>query len=251
MRIDFASVDRELGSANPTARLCFSKLRFVPTLLKDRLKQEGLWDDLMQEIYLVAWEAWQKGLSKREVHQLTNKRVHAFLKACGYRVYRHGYYKPETPVSFISEDHELVEKVLVKRSPAPGFVRAADHLRETILDILRSNGGMSKRDLYARLQISARELDWHCAPLIKQHLVVEIERESTRGRPLTPLLVAVQPGQTLPPPKMGKAERIRQAYYQEGKGIKRIMREYHHSKRTVRKAIQRPLVTVAEREPVS
>jgi len=129
------------------------------------------------------------------------------------------------------------------------LVLAEYDLEGTILVLLRENGGLSKRDLYTRLQISARELDWYCAPLINQGLIVEVKRENTFGRPPTPLLVAVQPGQTPPTPKLVKTEqmeRIRQAYFVEGKSIKQIAREFHHTRRTVRKGIR----TEAEYGPV-
>lgn len=234
-------VRQELGPADHIAKLCYSKVRYLSILLRDRLQREGLWEDLMQEVHLAAWEAWQKGLSEREIYRLAARRLYAFLKNCGYVAYRSGYYKPERSFSSISEDHELVENVLTKSSSAPGFVRPGDHLQETILATLRNNGGLSKRDLYTRLRISAQELDWHCAPLIKQRLLIEVMRENSIGRPLTPLLVAVQPGQALPVPKLVKTERterIRQAYFLERKSIKRIAREFHHSKTTVRRAIR-------------
>ena len=41
------------------------------------------------------------------------------------------------------------------------------------------------------------------------------------------------PGQALPMPR---DERIRQAYFVEGKGIKQIAKELHHHRKTVRKA---------------
>lgn len=56
-RIEFASVDAELGPASSAARLCFSRLRFLPTWLKEQLRREGIWDDLVQETYCTAWGA--------------------------------------------------------------------------------------------------------------------------------------------------------------------------------------------------
>jgi len=89
MPVDYSLVDAELGSADQAARMCFSKFRFLPALLKEQLQREGLWDDLVQETYLTAWEAWRKGLSDRETYQLMGRRIYAFLKGYGYRVYRH------------------------------------------------------------------------------------------------------------------------------------------------------------------
>jgi len=74
--------------------------------------------------------------------------------------------------------------------------------------------------------------------MIKKGEVIEIKRESTRGRPPTPLLLIA--GATIPEEKNVAAERderIRQAYFVKGWSIKRINRELHHDKRTIRRAL--------------
>ncbi len=243
MPVDFSSVDAELGPAEQTARMCFSKFRFLPAWIKEQLQREGLWDDLVQETYLTAWEAWQKGLSNRETYRLMGRRIYAFLKGYGYQVYGHHYYKAERPLSAVARDQKQEDRILesARDSPSSGFVGWKDSVGEAVLALLRGNGGLSKRQIYTRLQISARELDWHCAPLIRQGLIVEVKRENSIDRPPTPLLVAVQPGRKLPVLEMVKTEemeRIRRAYFLEGMSIKQIAREFHHTHRTVRKAIR-------------
>jgi len=251
MSVDYSSIDAELGSASQTARMCFYKFRFLPALLKVQLQREGVWDDLVQETYLTAWEAWQKGLSDRETYRLMGRRIHAFLKGYGYRAYRHCYYKMERSLSDMAQDQEDEDRILesARDRPAPSFIGRGDNLEEAILDLLRGNGGLSKREIYSHLQISAKELDWYCVPLIKRGLIAEVRRENTIGRPPTPLLVAIRPGQVLPVPKMvrtERTERIRQAYFREGKSIRQIEREFHHTRKTIRKVIRneaRPGVT--------
>ncbi|MBM3157325.1 MAG: hypothetical protein FJ004_08595 [Chloroflexi bacterium] len=241
MHIEFASVDHELGPADSAARLCFSRVRFLPAWLKEQLRRQGIWEDLVQETYCTAWEAWSKGLSELETDSFMARRVYAFLRDYGYRVCRHRYYKLDKALSYIALDEAHGEKIMetAMANPAPTLVRCGDRLGEEILALLqKSDGGLSKRDLYTRLCISPGELDWHCFPLIKKGLVIEVSRENIRGRPLTPLLVAA--GQTLAMPKMVKTEqmeRIRQAYFREGKGMKQIAREFHHDRKTVRRAI--------------
>jgi len=110
-------------------------------------------------------------------------------------------------------------------------------LEEEILTILRKSPlGLSKRELYRRLGVSARELDYHCAPLVERGLIREVKRETLRGRP-TPLLVA---GPTRIPKELTvdpKKERIRQAFCLEHKRIRQIARELHCCRKMVRRVI--------------
>ena len=220
-------------------RMCFSKVRFLSPLLRDRLHQEGVWEDLRQEMHLAAWEAVEKGLDERETFRLAARRIYTFLKANGYRAYRHGYCKMDRPLSLIAQDVELQEIVLAKASanPAPAFVGWRDGLEEEILTILRKSPlGLSKRELYRRLGVSARELDYHCAPLVERGLIREVKRETLRGRP-TPLLVA---GPTRIPKELTvnpKKERIRQAFCLEHKRIRQIASELHCCRKMVRRVI--------------
>ena len=114
-------------------------------------------------------------------------------------------------------------------------------LKTKVFAILKSHPeGVTRRDISNRLNLSRREVNRHLAPMIKQERVVEIKRENTRGRPLSPLLVAVEYTLTLPKPIMVKAEqadRIRQAHFVEGWSIYRIKKELHHDKRTIRRAL--------------
>jgi hypothetical protein len=111
--------------------------------------------------------------------------------------------------------------------------------RGRILVILKSHPkGITRREIAAPLQVPVREVDWLLTPLIRRGLVFAVRRENTRGRPLSPLLFII--GAEIPEEKMVKTERderIRQAYFTEGCSIKQIAREFHHCKRTVRKAI--------------
>ncbi len=116
---------------------------------------------------------------------------------------------------------------------------SVNHVEERILKLLRRKPeGMLKRELYVPLGISVWELDRYLALLIKNRQVIEVKRENCYGRPRSPLLVIA--GAPIPEQKMVKTEmmeRIRHAYFVEKKGRKRIARELHHDKRTVRRAI--------------
>ena len=265
-------MQRRYEPVNDHVSLCFSQIRHYPITLRDGLRREGLWEDLEQEIHLTAWQAERGGLGVHETCLLAGRQIEVFLKAYGYhRIYHNGHksYCKDKPLSSIAEEPELQERVLAKArpisevetkdfvgwkdlfdGPAPkraDFVR--DHPEEAILTMLRkTTGGMSKRDLYDRLVLTASELDRHCAPLIERGLVVEVKRQNT-SCPLTPLLLAVESGQQLPLQVTDRDERIRHAYFKEGKSKKRIAREGHHCIQTVRKAI--PSATLESPRPVA
>ena len=261
MAINYAAVDAELGpDAHNVSRICFTKFRFIPACIKDELRRRDLWDDLIQETYLTAWESYQNGLSISDTRHLIERRLYAFFRAYGYRRYRHCYYRPEKVFSSVAKDGAHEEELLATAHPAsPKPIFSGDNLGEKILAMLREHPeGMAKNKLYSRLGISAQELEWQCRPLIEQGLVVEVKRESFRGRPLGPLLVAVQPGRTLPELPVPSAklsrtevfERIRQAHLVEGKSIRQIAVELHHDRRTIREALGRPYQK-RNRHPIS
>ena len=235
MRID-------LGPANHHAALCISRLRWLPGSVKDLLRKEGLWEDLIQELYTAALFAWKHDMDEAETRSCGGRHIYAFLKAYGFRLYCRGYVRPEIPLFGVFTD--VFNRGIAPRDapPMPFISRNGNHLDEKILDFLRRHPeGLPRSDVAMNFQIPVLEVDRHLAPMIKQGKAAEIKRENTRGRPLSPLLVAPGPGQVLPEPKMVKAEqteRIRQAYFGEGKSIKQIAREFHHCRRTVRKAIR-------------
>ena len=114
-----------------------------------------------------------------------------------------------------------------------------NHLDERILELLRKNPqGMTRSDLSRCLQGYVREVNRYLDQLIKKQQIIAVRRENSRGRPITSLLFIA--GAPIPEVRMVKKERdelIRQAYYEEGWSPRRIEREFHHSRKTVRGAI--------------
>jgi len=210
----------DLGEANLHVRVCFSRLRFVTCLLKDELRRDGLWDDLIQELYTTALEAHQHRMNEHETYRYAGRRIYAFLKACGYRMYRGAYIRPEKPFALVFKDIDNIDEILQPlESPARPYF-SSSNLGERIMNIIRRAAeGMKKSELCGRLQISVQELEWHLSPLLKSQRIIEVKRVNWLGRPLRTLLVIA--GAPIP----------------EGKSIKRIAREYHHDKRTVRKVV--------------
>ena len=217
-------------------KTCRSAIYYLSVMLRDKLHQEGLWPDLMQEMEIVAWEAGREGLSDRDARRLAARRLHVFVRSCGYIPYRKGYYKPEVTFAsaFASMTGELQDIVVSKARPMPGFVGWWREHKDTVLTIIRESlAGISKRDLCSRLRISRRELDWQCEPLIKQGLVKVVKRHNRLGRPRTPMLVDASvriPEEDVV--QLNTDEEIRRLHL-EGKGVKRIARELHHSRKTV------------------
>jgi hypothetical protein len=221
--------------------LSISRLRWLSVDMKDLLRKEGLWEDLIQELYTAALFAWKHGMDEAETRRCAQRYIYAFLKAYGFRLYCRGYVRPEIPLFGVFRD--VFNRGIAPRDapPMPFISRNGAHLDEKMLDFLRKHPeGLTRSKVAMTFQIPVQEVDWCLAPMIRQGKVAEIKRENTRGRPLTPLLMALESGHVLPQPRMVKTERderIRHAYFVEGKSIKQINRELHHDKRTVRKAI--------------
>ncbi len=161
----------------------------------------------------------------------TLQRLPKRIVKIGYKVY--------AGIPLEKEEKRLL-KNWQKGRHAP-FDRRRDHLDERILKLLRKNPkGLTRSDLSMRLQVYVSELSRYLNRLIKRQQVIPIKRENTRGRPLSPLLLIA--GATIPEEKNVKEERderIRQAYFLEGWSIKRINRDLHHDKRTIRRALNR------------
>ena len=233
--------EQDIQKAAHPVRQCYWAVRCLSVLLRDKLHQEGLWPDLMQEIEIAAWEAGREGLSDRDARRLAARRLYAFIRSCGYIPYRKGYYKPESTFAsaFGSMTGELQDIVVSRARPMPGFVAWWREHKDTVLTVIReSPSGISKRDLCCSLRISRRELDWQCEPLVQQGLVKVVKRSNLVGRPRTPLLVEASvriPEEDVI--QVDRDEEIRRLHL-AGMGVKRIARQLHHSRKTVTTVIR-------------
>jgi hypothetical protein len=203
------------------------------------LRKEGIWEDLMQELYSAAFDAWKSGMDDAETRHFAQRRIYSFLKAYGFRLHCGHYLKPEKPIDSVYDG--IFDRGLAPRDYQPGYFisQRDDHLDEKLPALLRKHPeGLTRWQLSASFQVPVREVSWYLAPMIKKGEVVELKRENTRGRPLSPLLFIA--GAEKPEGNMVRTERderIRQAYFVEGKSIKQIARECHHDRRIVRRAI--------------
>jgi hypothetical protein len=235
MRID-------LGPANQHARMCLHKIRFLPIEVREVLRKEGLMPDLIQELYAAAWKAWKEGMDEGETYRYAARRIYAFLKSYGFRLYRRWYIRPEKSFTTAFK-YDINDRGIAPRDGPPMLFihRDSDHLKEQMLAYLEKHPeGLTRAQVAAAFTISVQEVDLQLAPLIRKGLIVEIKQQNIRGRPPAPLLVATGTSQPLPEPKMvatERDERIRHAYFVEGKSIKQIAREFHHDRGVIRKAI--------------
>lgn len=233
MRID-------LGPANHHAAICISRIRWLSLQMRIILKKEGIWEDLMQELYSAAFDAWKSGMDDAEVRNFAQRRIYSFLKAYGFRLHCGHYLKPAKTIE--SAYDGIIDRGLAPRDYQSGYFisQRDDHLDEKFLILIRKHPeGLTRWQLSARFQIPVREVNWYLDSMIEKEEVVEVKRENTRGRPLSPLLFiagAEKPGGNMV--RTERDERIRQAYFVEGKSIKQIAREFHHDKRLVRRAIR-------------
>jgi len=205
--------------------------------VRDTLRKDGLWEDLMQELYSAAFEAWESGMDDVETRRFAQRHLYAFLKSYGFRLRLGGWAKCEKPLECVFPgfcDRGLAPK----DSPVRCITQGDGYLTEKILDLLTKHPeGLTRWKLSMRFQVPVWEVSSYLAPMIKKGEVIEINRENTRGRPPSPLLLIA--GATIPEEKHVKEERderIRQAHSQ-GWSIKRIKRELHHDKRTIRRAL--------------
>jgi len=237
-----------LGPANHHAAICLSGLRFLSPNMKALLRRQGIWEDLMQELRLAGWKAWKMDMDDRQTRNLTARSMYAFFKAYGFYRYRGGYVRPDRSFSAVFKFDVGDSGIPNKGEPIMPFLpKDGDHLDEKMLALLKEHPeGLTRRQIAMRLQIPVLEVKCYLAPLIRKRLVLEISRENTLGRPLSPLLVATETGYPMPEPRkvaQERDERIRHAYLVEKKSIKRIQRELHHDKRTIRRALEAAAVT--------
>jgi len=240
----------EMGKAGNHTRWTFSTLRFVSSLLKEKLRREGIWEDFAQELYATSFIAWQKEMSRQETWRYAKRQIHAFLKAYGYKPYRNGYIKMDNPFAGVFRDWQ-VDNLASPEYPADRLVRGDpvgdNYLKEHVVNVLkRKPEGMTRKCLARYVQVSVKELQWYLDSLVKDKRLIEVKRESYGGYPPTPLYFIA--GAQIPEQKKEKTEKyaeIRRLYYEERKSRKQIAREHHHSLRTIHRAIHSDLAPIA------
>ncbi|RLC61966.1 MAG: hypothetical protein DRI01_07660 [Chloroflexi bacterium] len=139
----------------------------------------------------------------------------------------------------VAFDFNISDRGIAPKDGMPLPYYSSDHLDEKILAYIRNHPqGVTRTRIAASFQIMVIEVQRYLTRFKEKGLVFETRRESIRGRPAGSLIFAT--GQTPPGMKAvatERDERIRHAYFVEGKSIKQIKRELHHDKRIIRRAI--------------
>jgi len=240
----------DLGPANPHAKLCLSKAHFIPWRIKEALRNRGEWEDLIQELHAIAWEAFALGLETRETFKLANTRVGQFMKAYGLSKYAEKRYGiREVPFSDVFDHAMICDRGLRDPGlplPAPPVHRTLyrswepEECEERILALIKRCPGISRREICHRLILLVKQAESSLKKLADRGLVVEVRRRRPKGRPLSPLYFPADKC----PEEFRRAddrdERIRHAYFVEGKSIRQVAKEFHCGKETVRSVIGTP-----------
>lgn len=241
----------ELGEADNHVRWCFSRLRFMSCIVKDKLKKDGIWEDFTQELYTTSYSAWQQDMDMAETRRYAGRQIHAFFKEYGYKRYRNSYIKMENPFAGIFQDWQVSNLSSIEESPnlsAKGDSLGDNYLKEHIVNILkRKLDGMTRADLSMYLEVPVQELQWYLDALLKDNRILQVKRESYEGSPPTPLFFIA--GAKIPEQRMVKTEmydNIRRLYFSEGKTMEGIAKECHHSLHTICKAIHSTPVPIAK-----
>lgn len=245
----------DLGGANNHVKWSFSRLRFMSSILKDKLRKDGLWEDFTQQLYTTSVIAWQQNLDIAETRRYASRQIHAFFKEYGYKAYRNSYIKMENPFAGIFQDWQ-VNNLESPAGPPEKLFRTDslgdNYLKAQIVNTLkRKPAGMTRADLSMYLGVRVKELQWHLDSLLKDSRIVQVKRESFEGTPPTPLFFIA--GAKVPEQKMVKTEmyeNIRRLYFSEGKTMEQIAKECHHSLHTICRAIHSApaLVSANEKE---
>jgi hypothetical protein len=170
--------------AEDLVRICFSKLRFYPVTLKDQLRQEGLWEDLSQELYRIALEGWRQGMTPQQTASMATGELRAFLNAYGYCRYQHngdGFAKREMP---LPDGWERLPRV---EPPCDD----GEAVEKAILDLLKKHPeGLSQTKVNIAFShvVPAAVISDHCARLVTRGVIKQVARQKGRGRPPSPML---------------------------------------------------------------
>src|SRR4030043_2334069 len=126
----------DLGEANKYVGMCFTQLRFLTCMVKDKLREDGIWQDLVHELFMTALDAFKQRMDKPDTRRLASRRIHAFLKSYGYSKYRGSYVRLEFPFAVVFQEIENADERITLLETTRPYV-FEEGLKERIMDMLR------------------------------------------------------------------------------------------------------------------
>ena len=232
----------DIGKANQHVRWAFSRLHFMPSHVKEMLKQDDVWRDLVQELYFVAYDSWKQNFTIKETRNYAGRRIRQFFKNYGYREYRWTIIRQDIPFSVLPS---YEEKALNESEPEPEKdfrtdIATDNHMEERIISILRNQPkGIDRHTISVKLGIQVKETRRYLDKLVKEGKVVEAARESWRSTSISPLYFIA--GSVIPEQSKVRSDfykAIWHAYFVEGKSKYRIRKETGRDPEAITKAIK-------------
>ena len=86
------------------SRIAWHQVKRLGVLMKDDLRDRGLWEDLSQTIYMSAWESHQANRSVRDTSNAAQRALHHFLSQFGIKRKKNS--KNYTPQEFLLREQE-------------------------------------------------------------------------------------------------------------------------------------------------
>lgn len=204
MRLTMARVDLiMLGHpAEEHVRHAVAVIRFLSVPIKDSLRHQGLWEDLIQELYRIALETWHEGKAPKDVDHRLHRELRTFFRAYGYVRYQKGgvdgLVKCEATFTAVCTRHgeeQDPDHVLGHAQPPPVYDPPAG-LEEAIVAYLRKRPagatyGQIRRGLWPRHRLRVPLLMDCCERMVVRGILSEAPRArcGSTGRLPDPLLI--------------------------------------------------------------
>ena len=232
----------DIGEANQYVKWAFSRLRYVPSTIKDMIKQDGIWLDLVQELYAVGYDSWIHNLTLQQTRNYAQRRIRLFFKHYGYREHHFTLFRQEIPFALFSarcHDNDVAEYILDNPRPAylPDSVTLR-HMEERVLSLLKRHpAGVNRYIMSKRLGVDLKEAQRCLDKLVEENKIARVEREVYHGSRITPLYFIA--GYAIPQGSIRTEvnEAIRYAYFVERKTRYQIQKETGRNYYTILRAI--------------
>lgn len=243
----------DVGPANQHVKWAFSRLRYVTATIRDMLKKDDVWPDLVQEIYAAAYECYKRNLTAQQTRNLTQSRIRFFFKHYGYGQHRFTVLKQEIPFSvFSSQFHDDGEayEYIIENVKAKHSIRDHDpdsctlrHMEGKIFTTLKRNPqGINRYIMSKRLGLEVQETQHYLDKLVAESKIVRVERDNQKGTRVSSRISPIYfiAGTEIPQRSIRNEviEAIRYAYFMEHKTRHQIHKETGRNYYTILRAVE-------------